>query len=298
MQVPLPQATLLQPDSVVARIGLISDTHMPERCAALPPALFDVLSGADLLLHAGDVGELHVLDRLSDLAPVIAVHGNDDTAESQRELPYQQVIIVAGQRILLTHSHHPDREEELAARRIDAWQPKLARWAAMGQRAGATIVVFGHTHIPMAHIHDGVLLINPGAIASGGYVTRQRVRTVATLLIRADGTPLVTHVDLDAPGQPYLPDIDWSAGFRTAMNRFSASILDPELERIWEEGRWASLAKRAPQAHRAALLRAAHRCWAGEKIVMTTEDLLEELRLEPDISPELLRQFEALATRS
>jgi hypothetical protein len=46
-------------------IGLLSDTHMPERCVALPPALDAVLHGVDLLLHAGDVGELWVLDRLT-----------------------------------------------------------------------------------------------------------------------------------------------------------------------------------------------------------------------------------------
>src|SRR5262245_50582690 len=95
----------LPAERVAARIGLISDTHMPERCVALPPSLFDVLQGVDLLLHAGDVGELWVLDRLAALAPVVAVHGNDDTEAAQRELPYQQVIAVAGRRIELTHSH-------------------------------------------------------------------------------------------------------------------------------------------------------------------------------------------------
>src|SRR5205809_4248652 len=120
----------LPAERVVACIGLVSDTHMPERCAELPPALFEALTGVDLLLHAGDVGELWVLDRLSAIAPVVAVHGNDDTAEAQRALPYQQLIPIAGQRVLVTHSHYPDREEELASRSIDAWEPKLARLAA------------------------------------------------------------------------------------------------------------------------------------------------------------------------
>ena len=51
------------------RIGLISDTHMPERWPSLPPAIFELFKGVDLLLHAGGVGELWVLDQLSAIAP-------------------------------------------------------------------------------------------------------------------------------------------------------------------------------------------------------------------------------------
>lgn len=209
---------------VIARIGLISDTHMPARCAELPAAVFDVLRGVDVVLHAGDVGELWVLDRLSAIAPVVAVHGNDETAAVQRALPYQQIIAVGGQRILLTHGHNPDRAAEMALRENDDWQPKLAQRAAMGQRAGARIVVFGHTHIPMVVEHDGVLLVNPGACAAPNPTTRQRVQSVALLLIRDDGTPLVTHVNLAHPDQPFIPRIDWQAGFRAAHTQFTTPI--------------------------------------------------------------------------
>lgn len=136
-------------ERVIARLGLIADTHLPDRLATLPAAVFDVFAGVDLILHAGDVGELRVLDTLSAIAPVVAVHGNDDTDEAQRELPYQQLVSIGGVRLLLTHAHYPDRAEELAARRDDRWAPKLERRAAMGRRAGAAIVVFGHTHVPL-----------------------------------------------------------------------------------------------------------------------------------------------------
>lgn len=209
-------------DRIAARIGLVSDTHMPARCATLPDAIFEALRGVDLLLHAGDVGELWVLDRLSTIAPVIAVHGNDETAEARRELPYQQVIVAGGARILLTHAHYPDRAEEMDARKGDAWEPKLARRAAMGRSAGAQVIVFGHTHIPMAVEHDGVLLVNPGAIASPNFTSRQRVQCVAILTIRDDGAPFVTHVDLAHPDEAFAPRIDWQAGFRAAHARFTA----------------------------------------------------------------------------
>src|SRR5438270_12851219 len=103
-------------------LGVISDTHMPQRCAELPAALKDVFCDVNLILHAGDVGELWVLDQLGDIAPVIAVHGNDETPDAQRELPYQQVVMIGGQRIVLCHSHHPDYATEMALRKDDAWQ--------------------------------------------------------------------------------------------------------------------------------------------------------------------------------
>jgi putative phosphoesterase len=130
--------TLRPFEQVAACVGLVSDTHMPQRCAALPPALFEALRGADLLLHAGDVGELWVLDKLGAIAPVVAVHGNDETAEAQRELPYQQIVALAGRRILLTHAHYPDRAEELASRRHDSWEPVLARRLAFARGPAPT----------------------------------------------------------------------------------------------------------------------------------------------------------------
>ena len=60
------------------RIGLISDTHIPEACEHLPAAVFDVLRGVDLVMHAGDVYVNQVLDELSAIAPVIAAIGNGD----------------------------------------------------------------------------------------------------------------------------------------------------------------------------------------------------------------------------
>jgi putative phosphoesterase len=215
----------LEPGRVAACLGLVSDTHLPERLDALPHAVFDVLSGVDLVLHAGDVGDLRVLDELSVVAPVIAVHGNDDTAEAQRELPYQQVVVVAGTRLLLTHAHYPDRAEELASRTNDAWEPKLARRAAMGHSADAKVVVFGHTHVPLAQVFENVVLINPGALAAPNNATRQTVQTVALLFVHDDGTASVTHIDLAQPDEAFLPRLDLTRGFAAAHARFTAPLI-------------------------------------------------------------------------
>src|SRR5579859_3759727 len=60
------------------RIGLISDTHIPEACERLPERVFEVFAGIDLVMHAGDIYINRVLDELAQIAPVIAALGNGD----------------------------------------------------------------------------------------------------------------------------------------------------------------------------------------------------------------------------
>ncbi len=92
------------------RLGVLSDTHIPHRLAALPPAVPEIFRAAtvSLILHAGDVDEPDVLDALSAVAPVIAVRGNVHLASRSRSsshLPYAVHLEVMGQRIVLTHGH-------------------------------------------------------------------------------------------------------------------------------------------------------------------------------------------------
>jgi putative phosphoesterase len=261
-------------------LGLIADTHMSDRCLAFPPALFDVFRGVDLILHAGDVGLLSTLDKLSVAAPVVAVHGNDERYdEAPRELPYQQVVAVAGQRIVLTHAHYPDLAQELASRREDRWAPKLARRAEFGHRADAKIVVYGHTHVPTAVEYEGVWLINPGGIASGGLDTRMRYATVALLYLRDDGVPFTVHVDLAEPDKPFAPWSDWAAGFAAARSRFEASILAPGVEDDYVRLRRQVMAldPAIADAARAAVREVALRVWSGEAAAITRDDLLATL---------------------
>ncbi len=282
------------------RWSLPTDTSRTTSAQAVS-SLAEVLGGVDIILHSGDVGELSVLDELSRIAPVVAVHGNDDTDEAQRELPYRQVVLIAGIRVLLYHSHSPDHSEELAQRRDDAWEPNLVRRSALGRRAGASVVVFGHTHIPMARPHDGVLLVNPGAIASPNTTTRQRTRTVALLYLVEQAAPVVVHVDLAKPELLFVPQIDWDAGFRAALDVFSESILAPDLAVDWRLlEQLAMSVSRDPGTFAAVkrpLLRAAQRCWSGERQVITRDDLREELEREPALPAVLRGQFLAVLSR-
>ncbi len=275
------------------RIGLVSDTHVPQRCQKLPPALFGALTGADLILHAGDIGELAVLDELGAVAPAGGVFGNDDSDEARHTLPYQLVLSAAGRRMLLWHGHFEDRAEEAASRAGDAFEPKLARIAAQARAAGAQIAVFGHWHIPLVRRMDGVLLVNPGAVASGNEVTRQLRQTVAIMTVADGADPHVTHIDLAAPDQAYDPQIDWESGFRATLERFSASILAPDLaERL-------ILVRQRLTGHEIELLRGlilplAHRCWQGELPAINLELARNALDADASLPADARRRFSQL----
>ena len=119
-------------------IGVISDTH-----GLLRPQAVAALQGADLILHAGDVGDRDILDRLGTVAPTVAVRGNVDTAVWATALPMTEVVEVGGLCLYMLH----DR----AALDLD---PMAAGFAA---------VIFGHSHRAGAELRDGVLFLNPGS---------------------------------------------------------------------------------------------------------------------------------------
>ena len=267
--------------TTVACIGLISDTHMPQRWASLPSSLPTIFADVDLILHAGDVGELWVLDELSHIAPVIAVQGNDDSEAAHRELPIQQLLSVGGKRLLLWHSHFLEQHEEMAFRQIDAWEAKLDRISQTAQQAGCHIAVYGHTHIPMFVQHESVFLINPGAIASGSVFSRQIQQTVALLYIQKNDTsPMVTHINLAAPQQPFQPHIDLQAGFRAASQHYEAPLMTAHDKQVIRHEVRPLL---PANTFWVLLHRIAHRCWAGHQAMITLSDFLIEVQKEATI---------------
>lgn len=124
------------------RIGVIADTH-----GRIDPRALTALRGVAHILHAGDIGALHVLTTLEALAPVTAVAGNVDAGTALgRRYPEVQQLEFAGVTIYMTH--------------IGA-QP--AHLAAHLPDPCPDVYIFGHSHIPVLETHAGVLFLNPGA---------------------------------------------------------------------------------------------------------------------------------------
>jgi hypothetical protein len=155
--------------------------------------------------------------------------------------------------------------------------------AARGREVGAAIVVFGHAHIPLTCTRDGVLLVNPGALASGSLFTRQDRQTVAVLSIHDDGTSRVKHVDLAAPDRVLVPDIDWEAGFDAALERVQSPIVDRRLlEDIVALG---TLSQGTLEALKEAVLPLCRPVWSGERPQIGRAELLGAIERSTRLAP-------------
>ena len=133
----------------MARLAVISDTHLPRGGRALPAACVEQLRAADAILHAGDLMELSVLAELEAIGPPVhAVRGNVDSAELQARLPLTRIVQVEGVRIAMVHDSGPAHG-------------RLARLRRRFPEADA--VVFGHSHVPLHEERDGFAIFNPGS---------------------------------------------------------------------------------------------------------------------------------------
>lgn len=144
------------------RIGLISDTHIPEACDHLPSKVFEVFKGVDLVMHAGDVYVNRVLDELAVIAPVIAALGNGDEGldghrfrlESDDRVRQAHLLIVEGLRVGLAHAlPTPDETSEAVFLR------------AMETNFGGPldVLVMGHSHLEGIERFGQTLVVNPGS---------------------------------------------------------------------------------------------------------------------------------------
>ncbi len=138
--------------SEIEKIGIISDSHIPTRGRFLPPRVFDIFDGVDLILHAGDLVDPKVLDELLALAPVEAVAGNMDPHHLRRQLGRFKLIRAGGAAVGLLHG-------DLSGHRFN-FEQALAVFAP--DQPGA--IVFGHLHRPVVEYFEGTLFLNPGSV--------------------------------------------------------------------------------------------------------------------------------------
>lgn len=151
-------------------IGVISDTH-----GLLRPETLAALEGSELILHAGDLGDLRILDELGRIAPVHAVYGNTDWGEVRQRLPRTVEVdlgsadgtVTDGPVGPIAYIHHGDREMDL--------DPAAA---------GIALVVSGHTHRPLVEERGGVLYLNPGSAGPRRFTLPA---TVARVQVGDDG---------------------------------------------------------------------------------------------------------------
>jgi putative phosphoesterase len=177
----------------VTKIALLSDTHVPDQIRRLPPRLLDRLQRVDLILHAGDLVDLEVLEGLQAVAPTVAVYGNMDGPAVRRQLPPKRLLTLAGRKIGLIHGNQaPPVRGEFMEPAGDPDAPPLGPFYdhLLGEFPDAEIIVFGHLHWPVVKRLQGRLLVSPGSIAPN------RGRSSFALLKLDDPEPEVEVIQL------------------------------------------------------------------------------------------------------
>lgn len=117
------------------RIGIISDTH-----GLLRPEVLAALKGCEMILHGGDINKQEILDRLSEIAPIVVVRGNNDK-EWAEHLPITVTGELCGIKYFMVHN-----KKQI---------PK--------DLAGNSLVVYGHSHKYDFKEENGVTYFNPGS---------------------------------------------------------------------------------------------------------------------------------------
>jgi putative phosphoesterase len=132
------------------RIAVIADTHVFESgTRTVPSQVSEFVARLDpnLIVHAGDICTESVLESLAEIAPVLAVRGNNDSGLFGGSLPEHATILAGAHKFAIVHGHGG-----LSAKQI-------SREAGPGHAC----VIYGHSHLPEAKSERGVFYLNPGS---------------------------------------------------------------------------------------------------------------------------------------
>ena len=125
------------------KIGVIADTHNH-----IPEKVFEIFSGVDLIIHAGDIGQDTILTNLHTIAPVRAVFGNMDHYPLVSNLKRMDIFQFEECRICLVHiigSH------------------KTFAYELFKQNIKVDVVIHGHTHRAEDVVFNNIRFLNPGS---------------------------------------------------------------------------------------------------------------------------------------
>ena len=134
-------------------IGLLSDTH-----TYFHPKIADFFEKCDEIWHAGDMGNIECLEKLSAIKPVRAVYGNIDGNEIRLRVPQVQFFQIENRKILMTHiGGKPGKYDAEAKKLIEKYKPD--------------IFICGHSHICKVQFDakHNLMNINPGAAGKYGF---------------------------------------------------------------------------------------------------------------------------------
>lgn len=133
------------------RIGVISDTHLIDKTQELPQIMLEDFKSADMIIHAGDLVDLSVIEKLKKVCPqVIAVYGNMDPSEVRSKLPEKEIINAGKFRIGVFHGYGAP------ANLVDLL-------SGIFKNDKVDIVIFGHSHSGLNQEKNGVVFFNPGS---------------------------------------------------------------------------------------------------------------------------------------
>jgi len=133
------------------KIGVLSDTHIPERAQDIPEEILRTFKGVDMIIHVGDLVDSSVLDKLKTVCPnVKAVWGNMDPYEIRKGLPEKEIIKVGNYKIGVMHGYgHPNKLIDILNKEF--------------KDDNVNLIIFGHSHAAFNEKRGDILYFNPGS---------------------------------------------------------------------------------------------------------------------------------------
>ncbi|MDH4471879.1 MAG: metallophosphoesterase family protein [Fluviicola sp.] len=154
----------------MTKIGLLSDTH-----SDFPEKIYHYFQDVDEIWHAGDIGDVSVIERLKAFKPLRAVYGNIDDTKMRMDFPEFNRFMVEEVQVLMTH---------IAGKPGNYSIPLLAEL----KREAPQVLVCGHSHILLVKQDPrfNMLWLNPGACGNKGF---HQVKTLLRFAI--DGKRII-----------------------------------------------------------------------------------------------------------